>query len=493
VIVGIDFGTTNSLVAYVDEALQPRVIVNERGARLTPSVVFFKNDRQVLVGELARSQALARPEQTILRVKRKMGTDHRYTIFGREYTPSEIGGLIFRKLKKYASDFLGEEVTHAVVTVPAYFDDNQRQGVLRAARIGGIDVVKLLNEPTAAALAYGVYERDRKLILVLDFGGGTFDITLMEYQEGLFEVVTTGGSTALGGADFDAVLARWVVETVREEKGVNLENDPVAMYHIFTTVERAKIDLSSARETTIIIPYIALTERGPVHIHLTISREQFERLTAPLFEQAFSLVEATLKEARVSPLQVDVVILSGGSSRLPLFQNTVRSMFSHAEFKAEVNPDEVVALGAAIHAAMLEGRLNHVELRDVLPHSLGVLDDDGCFVPLIERGTTYPTVATRLFTNTRDDQDQVVVKVLQEREGHLVSLGYFHFSSQRRWRRGEARLAISFIINGNGVLEVVAEDTDTQEVATLTITGSVFGMPDGEALVERRGTGLEVF
>ncbi|MBC7217964.1 MAG: Hsp70 family protein, partial [Candidatus Caldatribacterium sp.] len=374
-----------------------------------------------------------------------------------------------------------------------YFDDNQRQGVLRAAHLGGITVAKLLNEPTAAALAYGVQERGRKLILVLDFGGGTFDITLMEYQEGLFRVITTGGSTELGGADFDTVLARWVVETVREEKGVNLENDPVAMYHILTNVERAKIDLSSTTETTIIIPYIALTEQGPVHVHLTISRERFEHLAASLFERAFSLVEATLREARVSPSQVDVVILSGGSSRLPLFQKTMRSMFPQAEFKAEVNPDEVVALGAAVHAAMLEGRLSHVELRDVLPHSLGVLDDDGRFVSLIERGTIYPTVATRIFTNTQDDQDQVVVKVLQEREGSLKLLGHFHFHSQRRWRKGEARLAISFIVNGDGVLEVVAEDTDTGEAATLAITGSVFGTPDGEELAEQRGTGIEVF
>jgi len=493
VIVGIDFGTTNSLVAYVDRTLRPEIIINERGARLTPSVVYFKNDRQALVGELARSQALARPEQTILRVKRKMGTGHRYLIFGRQYTPSEIGGLIFRKLKKYASDFLGEEVKKAVVTVPAYFDDNQRQGVLQAAYLGGIEVVKLLNEPTAAALAYGVCEKESKLILVLDFGGGTFDITLMRYREGLFEVVGTGGSTELGGSDFDAVLVKWVVETVLEERGVHLEKDPIAMYQIWNHAEKLKIDLSSVHEASLVLPYLALTEDGPVHVHFTLSRQQFERLTTHLFQQAFTLIETTLKETDITPSQIDVVILSGGTSRMPLFRQTIGSMFPGAEIRSEVNPDEVVALGAAVHAAMLEGRLNHVELRDILPHSLGVRDDEGRFVPVIERGTVYPAVVTRMFTNTQDNQNQVTVEVLQERGDELLRLGHFHFFSPKKWKKEEARLAISFIVNGNGILEVVAEDTDTGETATLAITGGVFGMAeDGEPL-ERRGTGIEVF
>jgi len=491
-IVGIDFGTTNSLVAYVDKTLRPEIIVNERGARLTPSVVYFKNDRQVLVGELARSQALARPEQTILRVKRKMGTGHRYLVFGQQYTPSEIGSFVFRKLKQYASSFLGEEVKKAVVTVPAYFDDNQRQGVLRAARLGGIEVVKLLNEPTAAALAYGVYEKEEKFILVLDFGGGTFDITLMHYQEGLFEVVGTGGSTELGGSDFDAVLVRWVVETVFEERGVDLEKDPVAMHQIWNHAEKVKIDLSSVYEASIILPYLALTEQGPVHVHFTLSRQQFERLTAHLFRQAFALIETTLSEAGIVPSQVNVVILSGGASRMPFFREKVCSMFPGAEIRAEVNPDEVVALGAAIHAAMLEGRLNHVELRDILPHSLGIRDDDGCFVPVIERGTAYPAVVTRMFTNTQDDQNRVTVEVLQEREAELLRLGYFHFFSSKKWKKEEARIAISFIVNSNGVLEVVAEDTDTGETGMLTITGGIFGVTEDKESLEEKGTSIEV-
>ncbi|MGC8779052.1 MAG: Hsp70 family protein, partial [Candidatus Caldatribacteriaceae bacterium] len=442
---------------------------------------------------LARSQALARPEQTILRVKRRMGTGHRYCVFGRQYTPSEIGSLIFRKLKQYASSFLGEEVQKAVVTVPAYFDDNQRQGVLRAAHLGGIEVVKLLNEPTAAALAYGVSEKEKKLILVLDFGGGTFDITLMNYQEGLFEVVGTGGSTELGGSDFDAVLVRWVVEAVREERGVDLEKDPVAMYQIWSHAEKIKIDLSSVHEASIILPYLALTESGPVHVHFALSRRQFERLTAHLFQQAFALIEKTLGEASIDPAQVNVVILSGGSSRMPFFRERVCSMFPQAEIRAEVNPDEVVALGAAVHAAMLEGRLNHVELRDILPHSLGVLDDDERFVPVIERGTVYPAVVTRMFTNTQDDQDQVTVEVLQERGSELLRLGHFHFFSPKKWKKEEARLAISFIVNGNGILEVVAEDTDTGETGMLTITGGIFGVAEDGELLERRGPGIEVF
>lgn len=491
-IVGIDFGTTNSLVAYIDRTLRPEIIINERGARLTPSVVYFKNEKQVLVGELAKSHALARPEQTILRVKRKMGTNHRYLIFGRQYTPSEIGGLIFRKLRHYASHFLREEIRQAVVTVPAYFDDNQRQGVLRAASLGGIEVVKLLNEPTAGALVYGIHEKGDKRILVLDFGGGTFDITLMDCREGLFEVIGTGGSTELGGADFDAVLVRWVVETVREERGVNLEQDPIAMHQLWVHAERVKMDLSSVDEASIILPYLALTEDGPVHVHLTISRQQFERLTAHLFEQAFELIKVTLRDTGVLPRDIDVVILSGGSSRMPLFRETVQSMFPQAALRGEINPDEVVALGAAVCAGILEGRLNHVELRDILPHSLGVLDDDGCFVPVIERGTVYPAVATRMFTNTQDEQDQVTVEVLQERGERLLRLGYFHFHSPRRWKKGEARLAISFIVNGNGMLEVVAEDTDTGKAEILTIYGGVFEVTEEGTSLERRGIGLEV-
>jgi len=493
-IVGVDFGTTNSLVAYVGPKCKLEIIPNERGSRLTPSVVYFKNEKQVLVGELARSQMLARPEQTILKVKRKMGTGHRYKVFGRDYTPSEIGGLILRKLKNYASDFLGKEVKQAVITVPAYFDDNQRQGVLHAARLAGIEVVKLLNEPTAAALAYGVHTKNEKTVLVLDFGGGTFDITLMKHSEGLFEVITTGGSTELGGSDFDEVLARWVVETVRETNGVDLATDPIALQQVYNHVERAKIDLSSVEETNIVIPYIAMSPNGPIHINLNLSRSQFEHLTKELLKRTEELILTTLEESQTGAEDVDVVVLAGGTSRMPAFRSIVCSLLPKAEIKSEINPDEVVALGAAIQAAVLEGKIRNIELKDVLPHSLGVLDDDGEFVPIIERDSTYPTSAAKIFTNAYDDQDYVEIRILQKRRGTLVDLGNFRFTSKKKWKKNEANIAVTFQINQNGVLEVSAEDLDTNEVAEVTITGGVFGggnQNDGEML-ERRGTNLEV-
>lgn len=471
-IIGIDFGTTNTLVAYVDKSLRPQIIINERGSRITPTVVHFKNEKQVLVGELAKSQALIKPMQTILRVKRDMGTDKVYRIFNSTFTPSEIASFVFRKCKMFASEFLGEPVKKAVVTVPAYFDDNQRQAVAMAARLAGLEVVKLLNEPTAAALAYEAQDKIERIILVLDFGGGTFDITLMSYSEGVYEVLSTGGSTALGGSDFDDVLCKWVLETVKNERSVDLSKDPIALQQIYRHVEQAKIDLSSVLETSIVIPYVALSpEFGPIHINIALSREQFEHLTRSLILRAEELIEKVLIDANVHPDQVDYVIFSGGTSRMPAFKDLVAKMFPDSKKLSEINPDEVVAIGAAKMAAILEGRLRNIELKDILPHSLGVLDDDDQFVPIIERGTIYPCVETKLFTNTRDDQNSVIIKVLQKREDDLVELGDFVLTSQKVWRKGEADIAVSFEITHDGVLNVTAEEINTGEVQSVTIAG----------------------
>ena len=471
-IVGIDFGTTNTLVAYVDSSLRTQIIVNERGSRITPTVVYFKNEKQVVVGELAKSQALIKPDRTILRVKRVMGTNRTYTIFDQTFTPSEIASFVFRKCKKFASEYLGKEVEKAVVTVPAYFDDNQRQAVVLAAKLAGLEVVKLLNEPTAAALAYEPEDQHEKMILVLDFGGGTFDITLMRQQKGLYEVLATGGSTNLGGFDFDEVLTRWILETMRNEKSIDLSKDPIALQQIYTHAEQAKIDLSSVLETSIVIPYIALSpEYGPVHVNVVLSRERFENLTRSLLLRAQQLIDDVLTQANVRSEDVNIVVFSGGISRMPAFRELVSRMFPNSQKLGGINPDEVVAVGAAKMAAMLEGRLNSIELKDVLPHSLGILDDNGQFVPIIERGTIYPTTSTRIFTNTEDDQDHVVIKVLQKHDEELVELGDFKFSSGRLWKKGEANIAVSFSITHDGTLTVTAEDINSGEAQDVTIHG----------------------
>ncbi|MCD6238407.1 MAG: molecular chaperone DnaK [Thermotoga sp.] len=491
-IMGIDFGTTNSLGAYIDKSKKPEVIINERGMRLTPSIVFFKNPQEAVIGELARSQMLVRPGQTIFRVKRKMGTRHIYKIFDREYTPSEVGSLILRKIKKYTSEYLDKEVKKAVITVPAYFDDNQRQAVLQAAKLADIEIMKLLNEPTAAALAYQLYSRDTGTILVLDLGGGTFDITLMRCTKGLFEVLTTGGSTELGGADFDNILAKWVIETMKEKDNVDLSKDPIALQQIYNCIERTKVDLSTTTESTVVIPYIAMNKDGPIHVNLEISRERFENLTDDLFQKAKQLVISTLNEIEFDPDDVDIVVFAGGATRMPRFREEMGKIFKRSEIKTDINPDEVVALGAAVQAAIIEGRIKHVELKDILPHNLGILDDEGRFVPIIERGKVYPTVSTKIFTNTQDEQNTANIEILQERSDRIVSLGNFQFKSKSKWKKGEANIAVSFNIDGNGVLNVSAEDIDTHEAEEVIISNGILSLDNNPDHTERRGPGIKI-
>lgn len=477
IIVGIDFGTTNSLVAYLDENLVPKIIPNDRGSHLTPSAVYFKNNSEVIIGEIAKSQRLLRPNQTILAVKRYIGEEYEYNVLGNTYTPTQIASLIFRKLIDYASEFLGCKVSKAVVTVPAYFDDNQRQGVLTAAKLAGIEIVKLLNEPTAAALAYnvskGMSENESKNVLVLDFGGGTFDLTLMRVSSGLYEVISTIGNTMLGGLDFDKVIVDWIVETVKDMYGKDLTQDIVAMQQIWNHAERGKIDLSTVLETDIVIPYISMTENGPLHINLNISRERFETLASKLFKMSEELILKLFENSNVKMEDVDTVIFSGGTSRTPGFKNMVRRLFPNAEILGEINPDEVVALGAAIQAAIIEGRLKSIELMDVLSHTLGVLDDEGNFVPIIEKDTVYPTTWTKIFTNTMDDQDTIIIKVLQEHDDELIELGNLEFKSEKKWMKNEANIAISFHIDKNGILFVTAEDLESGKTEELQIKNGI--------------------
>ena len=471
-IVGIDFGTTNSSVAYLTPR-GPEIVVNERGERMTPSVVCFRSPREALVGELARSGGLLRPDQTIARVKRRMGNPAPYKIFGRELSPAGVGGLVFAKLRRYAEDFLRETVTQAVVTVPAYFDDAQRHDVLEAAARGGIHVVRLLNEPTAAALAYRPAQVEEGTFIVLDLGGGTFDITVLHSSKGLHQVRATGGSTELGGADFDDLLGEWVLEEVRRSRGVDLGADPVARASVMRGVERVKIDLSSVEESMLLLPYIASGPGGPIHVQTEISRKTFERLAEGLFVKIRDLVRKVLEDARLAPEAIDGVIFAGGSSRMPRFRREMGDLFPRASVRGELNPDEVVALGAAVCAGIMEGRLENVELRDVLPHALGVRDDRGEFVPLVDRGTVYPVTAVKLFTNAREGQKEVTVEVLQRRDDRLVPLGVLEFCAPTAWAQGEAELAVTFAVDASGVLAVAAEDEATGKTGEMTIPSGV--------------------
>ena len=459
-IVGIDFGTVNSSVSYIDDDLKPQIIVNERGVRLTPSVVYFKNSEEVIVGEIAKSQRLVKPEQTILLVKRKIGEDYKYNIFECEYFPPEIASFIFRKLKQYTSDYLNKEINRAVITVPAYFDDNQRQGVLLAAKLAGMEVVKLLNEPTAAALAYNLDPTIDQNVLVLDFGGGTFDLTLLNSHNGIYKVLSTKGNTNLGGIDFDKVIVNWILDTIKKKDGIDLSNDTVALQQIWNAAEKAKIDLSSVEETNIVIPYIAINENGPYHINITLTRGRFENLSIDLLLKAKKLILEVLKDANLTPDQIDKVILAGGTSRIPAFKKIIKNIFEKSEILGTINPDEVVALGAAVQAGIIEGKLQNIELKDIVSHTLGILNDDGQFVPIIEKGTSYPTSSTKMFTNTRDNQNSVIIKVLQEHNDNLIELGNLEYVSEFYWKKEEANISVTFYIDINGVLKVIAEDLD---------------------------------
>jgi molecular chaperone DnaK len=477
-IVGIDLGTTNSLVAFVNRENKPEIVINERGSRLTPSVVYFKNDQDVLVGELARSQMILKSDRTISSIKRRMGSDYRVHISEYDYTPAEISALILRKLLQYAREYLGQEIEAAVVTVPAYFNDNQRQSTLLAGELAGIRILKLLNEPTAAALAYGMQSGDQEKVLVLDIGGGTFDITLMEYQEGIYRVMCTGGSTALGGLDFDERLVQHVLSTFEETSGIDLSQDRVALQQIQINAEKAKIDLSTVNECSILIPYITMNSQGPVHLNQTIQREQFTNLCDDLFQEIKSLIRQTLGKAGVEEQWVNIVVLAGGASRMPGFRELVAEMFGEAEVRHDINPDEVVALGAAITAGVLAGKINNVELHDVTSHTLGVEDDEGEFIPLIPADTPYPVEQSRLFTTVRDDQEEVMIHILQRdemgEEDARISLGKFHLAGIQQGKAGEPNIDVTFTIDRNGVLNVTALDIETGTQNQVEITEMVY-------------------
>lgn len=474
-IVGIDLGTTNSLVSFVKDG-KPRIIPNERGSRTTPSVVSFKDDGQVVVGEMAKNQAILNSAATVMNVKLAMGTEKIWQIGDNKYLPEEISGHIIAHLKNCAENYLGYEVEEAVITVPAYFDDNQRQATLKSAVMAGLKVQKLLNEPTAAALTYGLGgQEDNARLMVLDLGGGTFDITLMEYENEIFRVKATGGSTSLGGLNFDQHIIEHILQQFTQTSSYNLENDPVAFQQIVIQAERAKIDLSSAQETAIMIPYIAVSEDGPIHLNQKFSLSIFNELIAPVLADMKKYILEVFDQSGLGPEWVDRVILTGGATRVPAVESLIASMLAGSdETPAEavkrllghrVNPDEAVARGAGILAAIMSGEMADIEFHDITSHNLGLEDDEGKFVNIIASNTPYPCQVSRLFTTIRDNQHKVSIHILQDR-GHaddrkLVFLGLFELDTGGDRPRGEPNIDVSFTIDLNGVLTVKAMDLDS--------------------------------
>ncbi|QTA77936.1 Chaperone Hsp70 family protein [Desulfonema limicola] len=476
-IIGIDLGTTNSLVSFIKNE-SPRIIPNPRGGRMTPSVVFFKEDGDVMVGEMAKNRAVLDCDHTISNVKLLMGRDKKFNINGHSHTPASISSLILKNLKEYAQSYLGQEVKDAVITVPAYFDDPQRDDTLKAAEMAELNVLKLLNEPTAAALAFGFSKNEDSNLLVVDFGGGTLDITLMKYKNGVFRVRGVGGSTEIGGNNFDKVIIDHLARGFKNTHDFDLSQDKIAYQQLSIHSEKAKTDLSSTNETRIMIPYITATPKGPVHLNTSLSRPEFENLISPILEKIKSHILQTFEHARLTPQWVDSVILVGGSTRVPAVERLVRNIVepdSHEtsiKIKRNINPDEAVARGAGIMAGIMEQSISNIEFHDITPHDLGVEDDKGNFITILKRGTAYPAEAYHLFTTTRDFQEQVCIHVLQKvgtDNGDLVSLGWFCLEIANPGKKGDSDIDVTFAIDTNGLLNVSAIDINSGKSEEITI------------------------
>ena len=472
-IIGIDLGTTNSCVAVM-EGGEPTVIANAEGARTTPSVVAFAKNGERLVGQVAKRQAVTNPERTIISIKRDMGTDRKIVIDGKTLTPPEISAMILQKLKADAESYLGETVTKAVITVPAYFSDSQRQATKDAGRIAGLEVERIINEPTAAALAYGLDKGDAHKILVYDLGGGTFDVSLMEVGDGVFEVLATGGDTHLGGDDFDNRLIDYIAAEFQKENGIDLKKDRMALQRLKEAAEKAKIELSGLMSVNVNLPFITADATGPKHLDVTISRAKFNELTADLVDRTIVPLTQALKDAGLTAKDIDKVILVGGSTRIPAVQEAVQRVTGKEPYKG-INPDECVAIGAAIQGGVLGGDVKDVVLLDVTPLSLGIETLGGVFTKLIERNTTIPVKQTQVFSTAADGQTSVDVHVLQgEREfaADNKTLGRFQLSGIAPAPRGVPQIEVTFDIDANGIVHVSAKDKGTGKEQSISITAS---------------------
>ncbi len=472
-IIGIDLGTTNSCVAVM-EGGEAVVIPNPEGDRTTPSVVAFKDGGERLVGKVAKRQAVTNPERTISSIKRQMGTDHKVTIEGKSYTPQEISAMILQKMKGDAEAYLGEPVTEAVITVPAYFTDAQRQATKDAGKIAGLEVKRIINEPTAAALAYGVDKEEAQKIMVYDLGGGTFDVSILDIDDGVIEVLATAGNNRLGGDDFDECVMKWLVAEFKRSDGVDLSNDKVAMQRLKEAAEKAKIELSGVTTSNINLPYITADASGPKHLDITLSRAKFNELTAHLVDATMGPVRQAMSDAGLKPSDLSKVLLVGGSSRIPAVQDAVKGFTGSDPFKG-INPDECVAMGAALQAGVLTGDVKGLLLLDVTPLSLGIETYGGVCTKLIDRNTTIPVKKSQVFSTAADNQTSVEVNVLQgEREMAAAnkSLGRFHLDGIAPARRGVPQIEVTFDIDANGIVHVSAKDLGTGKEQSITITSS---------------------
>ncbi len=472
-IIGIDLGTTNSCVAVM-EGGQPVVIANAEGSRTTPSVVAFTKDGERLIGQVAKRQAVTNPDRTVISIKREMGTSYKVAIDGKQYTPQDISAMILTKMKETAESYLGEKVSQAVITVPAYFNDSQRQATKDAGRIAGLEVLRIINEPTAASLAYGLDKEENQKILVYDLGGGTFDVSILDIGDGVFEVLSTNGNTRLGGDDFDQRIIDYVAEQFKKENGIDLKQDKIAAQRLKEAAEKAKIELSGTTTANINLPFITADATGPKHLDVTLTRAKFDELTADLVEATIEPMRKALKDAGLTVDQINKVILVGGSTRIPAVQDAVKKITGKEPFKG-INPDECVAIGAAIQGGVLGGEVKDVLLLDVTPLSLGLETEGHIFTRLIDRNTTIPTSKSQVFSTAADGQTTVEIHVLQgERQMAYdnKTLGRFQLTGIAPAPRGVPQIEVTFSIDNNGIVNVSAKDKATGHEQQITITAS---------------------